>query len=468
MRTSAPLLSVICALAVLAGCRGKSKAPVAPAPANPAAPKLAISAVEPGSATPGSAITVRGSQFAPEVRVFFPDGQIARVSWIDAATLKVWVPAGARSGDLRVEYPGGGASAPFTVLPARAAALDLPFVQVPDSNDGKTCKLDFPGPRRTRQYEPLCFPKAPIFHPYHPLDQNDGSLRPGKLLCQVSLNLQLPKAFFPALPASIQTRLAELKLGPDQVDLLVVSQDQPWMGPMLFRPHYWTDPEAPATGTYDQRHRVQAGIFEAEPGIQFVGHTPGEWVEGEVIVHPGGDWIVSSPNNLAVSGLNEFHSRSFWTLVQCGDRAAATLHLMLSDGDQAHLEALTLKIGTLRELVQQVEHSALADTPMAASLKALTRPLVTSSLVVAAKPRVQHPGRSGAPSKPRPCIYELLGNGFTGTRAVTLGGKDVNRFRVIDDTRLKVILHDPAGDGELVVTTPLGASAPVKLAQVLP
>jgi len=27
------------------------------------------------------------------------------------------------------------------------------------------------------------------------------------------------------------------------------------------------------------------------------------------------------------------------TLVQCGDRAAATLHLMLSDADQAHLEA---------------------------------------------------------------------------------------------------------------------------------
>ena len=159
----------------------------------------------------------------------------------------------------------------------------------------------------------------------------------------------------------------------------MVSQDQPWLAPMLFRPHYWTDPEAPRNGTYHTHRQIQAGIFGAEPSVHFVGHTPGEWIEAEVVVHPQQDGdpdslVLSSPDNMAVAGLSPEQSQAFWTLTRCGDRAAATLHLLLNDADQATLEGLLPSSPTLRALLDQLQASPLATTPMVASLKALTLP----------------------------------------------------------------------------------------------
>jgi len=288
--------------------------------------------------------------------------------------------AGCKGGGSRQSAPRPAvAPAPFTVLPSRAATLALPFVPVAKTNELLGAQLDFPVAARTRQYEELSFPKAPLFHPYHPLDLETGSLREDKLFCQVTLNLHLPEAFFPALPAEVRAKVKELGLKPSQVEVRVVSQDQPWLAPMLFRPHYWTDPDAPRNGTYHLSRRIQAGIFGAGPTVHFVGHTPGAWVEAPVIVHPEADadpgsLIVSSPENLAVAGLNPHHTQAFWTLTRCGDRAAATLHLLLDDADQATLEGLVPVSATPRQLLDHLQTSPLGPTAVGASLKALTLP----------------------------------------------------------------------------------------------
>ena len=452
-------------LVTLGGCKGRNKevpsAPQSPSPAVQPAPEAtapAVASFEPKDGVPGTELTLHGSGFTAEAQVIFNGAVRVPAMVLDGTVLKVWVPEGAGTGSLQVQMATGSATAPapFTVLPSRASALAMPFAEVPSSNDRRTRKVDLPGPRRTEQYAVLTLPKAPVFHPYHPLDLANDSLREGKLIVQVSLNLQLPEAFHPALPDSLKAKLKELSLAPDQVDILVVSQDQPWSAPMLFRPHYWLAPEAPTHGAdYNLTREVQAGLFEGGPEVHFVGHAPGDWVSANVSVHSGADnLILSSPDNLAVAGLNPYRSRAFWTLTQCGPRAAATLHLMLNDADQATLEGLMLRAGNLRQLIQLMEHSPLGATPMVASLKALNRPVITG--VRAYRPR--RPRKALHQLPPTFTTLEVTGNGFTGATAVTAGGRPAAQWSVVDDTRMRVVLADRNPGVDLVVTTPMGTA----------
>ena len=460
----APLSCGACLLLLaLVACKGGGGKSPQVRPAEPKVqaetpnPAPLLQHFEPAAGIPGTAVTLRGAHFTLESKVTFHGGVPARWELLNDHSILAWVPAGSASGPITIETKGGSVSStPFTILPSRADALDAPFVEVPNSRDHKTRKVDFPGHRRTQQYEFFSLPKAPVFHPYHPYDPGDGSLRnPDKGTLQVNLNLKLPEAFYPALPASVRAKVAELALEPGHVDIFVVSQDQPWTSatPMLFRPHYWTDPDAPANGTYDKATRIHAGIFEAPGGVHFQGSPSGAFLEAGVQVHPDENTvIVSSPDNLGVAGLDPDHSQAFWTLTSTGTRAAATLHLILNDADQEALEELMPGMNTLRELVTQLEGSTLlAPTPMVASLKALTRPQATLTQLAA-----------GASRK-----WIIAGNGFTGATAVSAGGHPLPaaRFTVKDDTLLVVKL--PAGTPlpcDLVITTPLGVSEPVHLA----
>ena len=448
-------------LGTLLACQG-GRAKVAPArvegPSEPAkgggkAPEPRATALEPGSGTPGTMVLIHGEGLTQDARVHFNANPAqgapgsAEVQWVDEHTLKTWVPEGATSGGVQVTTSAGPASfGDFQVLPSRGACLGLPLLEVPDSNDGHGRKLDFPSLRRTAQYESLAYPKAPIFHPYHPLE--DGSLRHAKVASQITLNLQLPESFRPALPDSVQAKLKELGLAPGQVDILVVSQDQPWTAgtPMLFRPHYWTDPEAPSHGTYDTHTTVHAGFFEAEPGVQFHGYPHGAFIQQAISVHPGdGGVIVSSPDVMGVAGLDPGHSQAFWTLTLNGKRAAATLHLILEDKDQDALEALSLQVATVKDLLNGLARSPLATRPIVARLFALGRPLVT--------------GIHRLPGTERG--WMIHGNGLTGATAVTLGGEAVPALTVLDDTRIRVEGPRTARSTEaIVVTTPFGESTP--------
>ena len=455
-------------LLTLAGCKGggkvQPKAPT-PIPSEPQAATLTVTSFEPKAAAPGAALLLRGSRFTQDAQVCFNGTLRVPSQWLSSTLLKVWVPEGAATGSIQVETAAGSATAtaPFTVLPSRSAALAMPFVVVPSSNDGRTCKVDFPGPRRTAQYDGLYLPMAPVFHPYHPMDLTDDSLRPGKVASQMNVNLKLPEAFHPVLPDSLKAKLAELALAPGQVDILVVSQDQPWAAPMLFRPHYWLVPEAPShQADYNVTREVQAGIFEGGADVHFVGHTPGEWVSGSVSVHSAEEHlVVSSPDNLAVAGLNPFHSRAFWTLTQCGPRAAATLHLMFDDADQATLEGLMLRAGNLKQLIHLMEHSPLGATPMTASLKALNRPVITGMRSY----RPRRPRKALHQLPPTFTILEILGNGFTGATAVTTSGKPAPQWSVLDDTRMRVVLNNRDANTGVVITTPMGTAGTANLAK---
>jgi len=117
---------VICALVVLR-LPSKSKAPVAPVPANPAPPGWP-SPRSSRAPPPRQPITVRGSQFAPGCGVLprRPD----RPGWLDRCR---HLKSGSRPGPHRRpqgRVSRGAASAPFTSC-RRAAALTCPSCRCP-------------------------------------------------------------------------------------------------------------------------------------------------------------------------------------------------------------------------------------------------------------------------------------------------------------------------------------------------
>jgi hypothetical protein len=324
--------------------------------------------------------------------------------------------------------------------------------------------LDFPMARRTDQYRIVGLPQAPVFHPYDLI--GDHNLREGKMAPQFSFNLQLPADFFEVLPPSVAARIAALGIPREQVDIFWVVQDQPWTGePLLFRPHYWTDPQAPSQGVYHQNRKVHAGLFEAPPGIHFRGHRPEDFVAADLSVHGpehgAGTILASPPGVLVMEGLDHRRSASFWTLTQSGHRAAATLHALLNDADQAALEALSPQVTTLRTLLRELEAegSPLRGTPMVDKFRQLLRPSLWSSapekeLVVPER------GEAGA--------YQVLrcgpGEVVTGTCQVATEG--MTRGRALLGVRFDSDTQEGLGWGAALgaMHTPEGgATSPVAL-----
>jgi hypothetical protein len=309
--------------------------------------------------------------------------------------------------------------------------------------------LDLPTTRRTRQYGEY-YPQAPILHAYHPSDHLRATPTAGVLACR--LNLKFPTTYIDALPASIRNQIAALGLLPGQVDILCVSQDLPWEPgiPILLRPHYWTDPQAPMWGGYNSAPQVTVGIFEAPAGIQFQGHAPADFFSVGISVHPAQihpqlpPMVVSSPNNLAIQGLDPAHSTSFWTLTRCGDRAAATLHLVLNDVDEAVMTGIAQHAVDLRDLFDRLGGSPLNGTRMVDQLRELTRPIVTQAA-------------AGAPDGAGNRVLTLTGTGFSGASEVRVGAQVGHDLHVVGDTRITVTVGDPGTPApQIVVTTPMG------------
>ena len=462
-RTFGPRVLLGAALLLLAaGCsRGGSydeplrSNTVAPSPPKTRSAAPAITAIAPQLGSAGTEFSIHGEHFSEVTRISIGTAQVLAFRVENEKLIRAWLPKKAATGLVSLDSVAGFAVSPSplrvvpaTARPSRQAMLDQPFVEVPGSRDQHSRKLDFPELRRTAQYEVLSLPKAPVFHPYHPSGSEDGSLQPGHDLIQFSLNLKLPAVFQEVLPPAIQARLLERGLGPDQVDMFCVSQNLPGTAALLFRPHYWTDPEAPAHGSYQSAHQVQVGIFEAAPAVHFLGHQPGTILQANISVHPGEhSIIVSSPDNLAVAGLTPLHSQSFWTLTQVHGRAAATLHLLLSQAEQPVWEAILLRAGTFRELLGELKASPLAGSAIATNLERLARPRVESSLTLA---------NTG--------ILRLLfkGSGFTGASALTIDGRPKLFLDVISDNALSICVPELSqGRHQVIVQTPLGACDPV-------
>ncbi len=217
---------------------------------------------------------------------------------------------------------------------------------------------------RTEQYH-LGLPKAPVFHPYHPLGNAAGNTPPARTnhgAPAVLVAAKFPLAFYDNLPLTIRETLAQQQIPNGNVDILFDTQDLPWEDdtPINFRPHYWTDPDAPYVGTYKIQSNLQVGFFAPDRELSIAGQSPGELRPHTILVHPykadRESLILSSPDNMQVPNLNWQNSSSMWSVVikKEDNRAAVTLHWLLNDRDQAQLAALTARASNMTDLVTKL------------------------------------------------------------------------------------------------------------------
>lgn len=425
---------------------------------------IRVDAVGPLEGPPGTVVTVKGMNLDHAGPVMKDGVAIPDQMLVDGTTLHFPIPPGMTSGALRFRAVPEGASPALpaftvTVPPVeRVAFLDTPLAPrrvqpgaMPFMDPGNPGfdLLDYPVGMRTRQYGILHFPKAPLFHNYDPFLDN---VRPGRhtgAFC--TLALKLPQAFMEAVPRTLRDRVHALGLAEDRVDVLCVSQDMPYLdnAGYLFRPHYWTDPDAPDTvavpGAYNQNRTVEVGLFDAPPAFHFQGHGPDDSFPGPVHVHDDGLHVLSSPAAVMnLEGLDPATTAAFWTLVRLGDRAAAALHLLLNDADQAGMNARAATTHSMRQLFRAA--AAMPGNPAAQKLTALMRPLVTAVY--------PGPAYSG--------YRDLLvtGSGFTGTKGVRLGTVPATIFKVLGDNLIRVTVPaSVGGPWACTVTTPLGGES---------
>jgi len=412
-----------------------------------------IPSLAPSHGVPGTEVTLEGPGLEGVTEVRFGGVPLLPGSWRlvkdggSPAHLQARIPSNAPTLPAHPAFtlrnPAGQADSPgFTVTPlvSRVALLagdlarrDLPWTMV-----------DYPAVNRSSIYD-LRLPVAPIFHAYHPFD----NLRPGGWFSvKATLNLQLPEVFREILPAPVLAALAALPLPAAPLEILCVSQNQPYTVPMLFRPQYFLYPEAPTRGVpADDRARTAGmGLFggPGAPPFHFQGHAAGAWLTGAATgtsVHAAGPAMdrptamICSPDNLQVAGLDPAQTRAVWSVVQDDlhpthpGRTAVTLHLLLDDPDQEALAAVADSATTVQDLVAGMETFVPA-SPATEALKALVRPRLVSAVL-------------GLPDAAGVRTLTLNGSSFTGVTAVTVDGFPVSGFHLVDDQRIDAVV--PAG-----------------------
>ncbi|MDR3670092.1 MAG: IPT/TIG domain-containing protein [Holophaga sp.] len=428
----------------------------------------AVTAFTPGTGEPGTKVVFKGTNLNTSLQVTFGGVNAVTLPSADGTQLTAWVPDQLGLGQANVAVgPAQPAGSPallegqFTVLGRRLDTLGGALVPVADLDpDYYGKEFDFPSAgQRTAQYQQYSLPKAPILHPYNPGLDVRPEIFTG--IPKFTLNIKYPQAFSTALPDSVAAQVQAAGIDPGKLDIFVESQDQIWTGvPMLFRPHYWTDPDAPNIGIYSTASRITVGLFEAENGVVFTGHPVNDFFSdpSDISVHSTdpavASQVLSSPNNYPVSGLDSGTSTSFWSLVVKGNQAAATLHLLLNDADQAALESLftgsTLTIGQLGQALQGL---TLSNPRMVTQSRALFRPVITGAILGSAS-------QGGDPT------LTILGSGFTGATGVTVGSANqaAAALTVVSDTVITVTIPQAvAAQGNIIVTSAFGASRPAAL-----
>jgi hypothetical protein len=373
-------------------------------------------------------------------------------------------PAGTNAQSAPGPVPGGEtpAPAPSPAPPrtGRFALLDSPFTIVERPWEGASRCLDFPGARRTAQYGDLFLPQAPVFHPYSPWIDDDGSIRPGFEHPEFTLNLRLPADFWEAVPAQVLGRMAEMNLQREQTDLLCVSQNQPWtgtgVGTMLFRPHYWVYPEAPCFGTFSQDMTLRVALPSTlgNPGQVALVDGGSATSNAGISTHDSGPGtlILSSPNNLVVSGLTPDTSHAVWTLVARPDgRAAVTLHLVLNDPDQAILGDISRRANNLGQLMTALSQGTAADSAVFHPLRELVAPVIRT-----------------VSSAPSPVLaghvrIHLEGSGFAGITGIRVGSHLVAERVVHGESDCHFVIPDVWREAPVILVTALGDSRPMPL-----
>ncbi|GEM_PF-3241229 len=429
------------------------------APDVPSAP--VITALAPAQGIPGTEVTVTGTGFKGIAGVTYGGLALPAARYdLDSPTrLRVRIPDDAQAGGaigVTTATPPAATSQDFVLLPSRGTIMPQPLVL--GAHEFGMPLLDFPARRRSNLYKGLSLPLAPVFHAYNPI--GSGGLRPDKFFPLHTLSILLPPPFYEVLPRSIRDRIQVLGIPPANVQILVTSQDYaydgvtPDDGVYLFRPHYWTDPDAPDTGVYYQSHALSGGIFEADPGITISGHAPGDWFDFSITTHgpsptDAGE-IVASGNSEPMAGFDTNTSTGLYSLVRDGDRAAVTLHLLLNDAHQAALLAIAGNPTTVGGLFEALVTSSFGDTRGVQLLVALARPAVTTV--------TRAPANGGANVQ-----LTLTGSGFGSATSVLLNGTPL-AVQGTGNSDAILRIEIPAGTtGTLQVEGPLGTSDPVAL-----
>jgi hypothetical protein len=427
--------------------------------------------INPASGGPGTQVMVTGSQFIATDQLVFGATAVTSMVSTDGTTITAWAPdlaSGQAPGpvNLSVQTVSAGAVnvGSFNLLAPRMAILAEPFVEVALPVPGITSRaFDYPSAQRTAQYG-LGFPRVPVLHPYNP-DQYGSDVRLDPATGspwgapRMTLSIQFPAAFSQALPASVLQQIRASQISLANVSIFCYTQNYFWDGsnPYEFRPHYFTDPDAPYTGAYDETSNVDLGLFEAEPGITLVDAQGSSFFTTPIVTHAEAvfpNLVVSSPDSLQMPGINTSNSTSFWSLVVDNGAAAATLHLLLNDADQAALEAIMDQTGpiTIGTLAQELETRSLTSARVVKQVEALFGPVVNGALL----------GTAQAGS----ATLTLFGSGFSEATGVTAGTPSVpgTAFTVLSDSTIKATIPvAAAAQGNIIVTTASGASQPVAL-----
>lgn len=423
-----------------------------------------ITGLAPPQGVPGAEVSLAGSGFTGTSQVTYA-GVPLDPSRFDVDTdtqIRVRVPDDAQADGAFTVATATGGSAPsalFGLTPSRRSILPQPFDIQPVGALGSGQYLNFPTRRRSAIYDVLNLPRAPVFHAYNPDGFSGGAdgNRGGHFVTEYSLNLQFPTAtYYQVLPDAIKSQLQLWNLAPANLDILVVSQDYqydgvtPADGVYLFRPHYWTDPDAPTMGNYNQNHALIAGIYLADPGVTLSGNLPGTVFNFNITTHGPGP-VVASPNNAPMAGFDVNASTGLWSLVYepATGRAAATLHLLVNDADQEELAALTETVTTVQGLALGLAQSPHAASREVQMLLTLFRPMVGA---------VTQAPVAGTANK----RVVLNGTCLSGASTVQLDGAALpaGAFRGVSDAIVQVTL--PVGStGNIQVVTPYGVSDPV-------
>ncbi len=219
--------------------------------------------------------------------------------------------------------------------------------QVPFSVQNSNLSFEKKGPRVlpyldahvgvSQQYH-SSFPKAPMLHPYHPGGNSQLGAVP-----YLPMRAKFPIANYrKALPQNVQQHIQGIL---DQnLDLFFIVQGRAWddtnddKDPLLFRAHYWMDPNAPRNHLNYSYDVWTSGTFLKVPFGSTLKQDETIFNQ-QVYIHSVDNQVRSSPNNFSIEHLLTYgQDLAFFSLVQNPQtgRYALTLHwLLTSDGIKA-------------------------------------------------------------------------------------------------------------------------------------
>ncbi len=188
----------------------------------------------------------------------------------------------------------------------------------------------------THQYN-SDFPTAPIIHPYN----LDDTVQDQKRMF-IPLRIKLPiQSYYWNLPENVLQAIQQIPS--DKLDLFFIAQNNVWKreADLLYRPHYWVFPNAPAYGNFNQGFSAKITFLPVPFGTT-ISHQHGPFADGGFSVHPGEDGrVVSSGVNCSIENLiqgKKNQSLAFFSLIECNSRYALTLHWLLTENDETHLK----------------------------------------------------------------------------------------------------------------------------------